>query len=255
MKATELALPKANTVSVRFSCISHIPFWFFFFIWIRLDDNFWFLIAYTHYQLLDNLKDLLRFLRRDDPQTRDVFKQVCKWNIVSKYLIPTIELYHEDRNLLLNSGFYIYIYINFLNLTIKACLGFDSPVFVFFSSVKVLVFLTMPIEPSSTDISQQLEYLWGLKSAVTNSDVTAVIVSFLERPLENLERWVSANSNVFSGVTSANGKKNAYLCVFNCLCTVIHLARMIGNWSSLCLRYLETFLLFKKFRCTRSQGD
>ncbi|XP_068491170.1 uncharacterized protein [Phaseolus vulgaris] len=105
---------------------------------------------------LDNLKDLLRFLRRDDPQTRDVFKQVCKWNIVSKYLIPTIELYHEDRNLLLNS-------------------------------VKVLVFLTMPIEPSSTDISQQLEYLWGLKSAVTNSDVTAVIVSFLERPLENLE--------------------------------------------------------------------
>ncbi|KAL2995430.1 hypothetical protein AAZX31_10G215800 [Glycine max] len=106
---------------------------------------------------LDNLKDLLRFLRRDDPQTRDVFKQVCKWNIVSKYLIPTIELYHEDRNLLLNA-------------------------------VKVLVFLTMPIEPSSTDISQQLEYLWGLKSALTNSDVAAVIVSFLERPLENLER-------------------------------------------------------------------
>jgi len=114
---------------------------------------------------------------------------VCKWNVVSKYLIPTIELYHEDRNLLLNSGFsYIYIYINFLNLSIKACLGFDSPVFVSFSSVKVLVFLTMPIEPSSTDISQQLEYLWGLKSAVTNSDVAAVIVSFLERPLENLER-------------------------------------------------------------------
>ncbi|KOM35905.1 hypothetical protein LR48_Vigan02g205500 [Vigna angularis] len=106
---------------------------------------------------LDNLKDLLRFLRRDDPQTRDVFKQVCKWNIVSKYLIPTIEIYHEDRNLLLNS-------------------------------VKVLVFLTMPVEPSSTDIPQQLEYLWGLKSAVTNSDVAAVIVSFLERPLENLER-------------------------------------------------------------------
>ncbi|XP_061342048.1 uncharacterized protein LOC133288335 [Gastrolobium bilobum] len=106
---------------------------------------------------LDNLKDLLRFLRRDDPQTRDVFKQVCKWNIVSKDLIPIIEHYHEDRNLLLNA-------------------------------VKVLVFLTMPIEPDSTDISQQLEYLWGLKSAVTSSDVAAVIVSFLERPLENLER-------------------------------------------------------------------
>ncbi|TKY51371.1 timeless-like protein [Spatholobus suberectus] len=115
-------------------------------------------IGYTKGEYcLDNLKDLLRFLRRDDPQTRDVFKQVCKWNIVSKDLIPIIEYYHEDRNLLLNA-------------------------------VKVLVFLTMPIEPSSTDISQQLEYLWGLKSAVTNSDVAAVIVSFLERPLENLER-------------------------------------------------------------------
>ncbi|KAK7391297.1 hypothetical protein VNO78_19711 [Psophocarpus tetragonolobus] len=106
---------------------------------------------------LDNLKDLLRFLRRDDPQSRDVFKQVCKWNIVSKYIIPTIELYHEDHNLLLNA-------------------------------VKVLVFLTMPIDPSSTDIPQQLEYLWGLKSAFTNSDVVPVIVTFLERPLENLER-------------------------------------------------------------------
>ncbi|XP_020966977.1 uncharacterized protein LOC107617476 isoform X2 [Arachis ipaensis] len=105
---------------------------------------------------LDNLKDLLRFLRRDDPQTREAFKQVCKWNKVSKDLIPIIEYYQEDRNLLLNA-------------------------------VKVLVFLTMPIEPGSTDIQQQLEYLWGLKSALTSSDVVAVVVSLLERPLENLE--------------------------------------------------------------------
>jgi timeless len=54
-------------------------------------------------------------------------------------------------------------------------------------SVKVLVFLTMPIEPGSTEVSQQLEYLWDLKSAVTNSDVVTVIVSILEKPLENLE--------------------------------------------------------------------
>ncbi|KAM3729911.1 hypothetical protein ACB098_12G046900 [Castanea mollissima] len=105
---------------------------------------------------LDNLKDLLRFLRRDDPHTRDVFKQVCKWNIVSKDLIPIIEHCQDDRNLVLNA-------------------------------VKVLVFLTMPIEPTSKDISQQLEYLWGLKSSVTCSDIVAVIVSLLESPLENLE--------------------------------------------------------------------
>ncbi|KAJ7974108.1 Timeless protein [Quillaja saponaria] len=105
---------------------------------------------------LDNLKDLLRFLRRDDPQNRDVFKQVCKWNIVAKDLIPIIEHCQQDRNLVLNS-------------------------------VKVLVFLTMPVEPTSTDISQQLEYLWRLKSSITCSDIVAVIVSFLESPLENLE--------------------------------------------------------------------
>ncbi|KAJ4843375.1 hypothetical protein Tsubulata_032681 [Turnera subulata] len=105
----------------------------------------------------ENLKDLLRFMRRDDPHTRQVFKQVCKWNTVSKDLIPLIKYYQDDRNLVLNA-------------------------------VKVLVFLTMPIEPSSTDIPEQIEYLWGLKSAITYSDTVAVIVSLLEGPLENLER-------------------------------------------------------------------
>ncbi|KAF5451131.1 hypothetical protein F2P56_031424 [Juglans regia] len=105
---------------------------------------------------LDNLKDLLRFLRRDDPQTRDVFKQVCKWNTVSKDLIPIIEHCQDDYNLVLNA-------------------------------VKVLVFLTMPIERTSNDISQQIEYLWQLKSSITCSDVVAVIVSLLESPLESLE--------------------------------------------------------------------
>ncbi|THG05537.1 hypothetical protein TEA_016690 [Camellia sinensis var. sinensis] len=105
---------------------------------------------------LDNLKDLLRFLRRDDPQTREVFKQVCKWNIVGKDLIPIIEHCQDDRNLVLNS-------------------------------VKVLVFLTMPVEPTSNDIPQQIEYLWGLMSSITCSDIVPVIVSLLESPLENLE--------------------------------------------------------------------
>ncbi|ESQ43217.1 hypothetical protein EUTSA_v10012488mg [Eutrema salsugineum] len=105
---------------------------------------------------LDNLKDLLRFLRRDDPQSREVFKQVCAWNIVSKDLIPIIEHYQDEHNLVLNA-------------------------------VKVLVFLTMPIEPDSDDIPQQIEYLWGLKSAITFSNIIAVIVSLLESPLESLE--------------------------------------------------------------------
>ncbi|TYH41166.1 hypothetical protein ES332_D12G297400v1 [Gossypium tomentosum] len=105
---------------------------------------------------LDALKDLLRFLRRDDPETREVFKQVCRWNIVSKDLIPIIEHCQHDRNLVLNA-------------------------------VKVLVFLSMPIEPSSSDIPQQIEYLWNMKFSLTSSDAVAVIVSLLEGPLENLE--------------------------------------------------------------------
>lgn len=105
---------------------------------------------------LDNLKDLLRFMRRDDPEKREVFKQVCKWNVAGKDLIPIIEHCQEDSNLVLNA-------------------------------VKTLVFLTMPIEPASNDIPQQIEYLWGLKTAVTLSNAVPVIVALLETPLENLE--------------------------------------------------------------------
>ena len=62
------------------------------------------MINAIHILFPDNLKDLLRFLRRDDPQTRDVFKQVCKWNIVAKDLIPIIEYCQDDRNAVLNAG-------------------------------------------------------------------------------------------------------------------------------------------------------
>ncbi|XP_073109120.1 uncharacterized protein [Elaeis guineensis] len=106
---------------------------------------------------LDNLKDLQRFLRRDDPQRRDVFKQICKWNTVSRDLIPIIEHYQSDWNLVIGA-------------------------------VKILVFLTMPIDPSSDDIAQQIEYLWELKAAMTRNVTLAVIVSLLEDPLEHLER-------------------------------------------------------------------
>lgn len=106
---------------------------------------------------LDNLKDLQRFLRRDDPQQREVFKQVCKWKIASRDLVPIIENYQTDRNLVI-------------------------------TAVKVLVFLTMPVEPSSEDVSQQIEYLWDLKAALTRNVAVTVIVSLLEDPLDHLER-------------------------------------------------------------------
>ncbi|XP_010261437.1 PREDICTED: protein timeless homolog isoform X2 [Nelumbo nucifera] len=54
--------------------------------------------------------------------------------------------------------------------------------------MQVLIFLTMPIEPTSSDISQQMEYLWDLKASITRNDTIAVVISLLEDPLENLER-------------------------------------------------------------------
>jgi timeless len=54
--------------------------------------------------------------------------------------------------------------------------------------VKVLVFLTMPVEPSSEDVAQQIEYLWDLKAALTRNVAVTVIVSLLEDPLDRLER-------------------------------------------------------------------
>uniref|UniRef100_A0ACD5T745 Uncharacterized protein n=1 Tax=Avena sativa TaxID=4498 RepID=A0ACD5T745_AVESA len=106
---------------------------------------------------LDNLKDLQRLLRRDDPERREVFKQVCKWRIASRDLVPIIENYQADRNLVI-------------------------------TAVKVLVFLTMPVDPSSEDVAQQIEYLWDLKAALTRNVAIAVIVSLLEDPLDHLER-------------------------------------------------------------------
>ena len=54
--------------------------------------------------------------------------------------------------------------------------------------MKVIVFLTMPIDPSSDDISIQMEYLWSFKELFSRNDSIAVIVSLLEKPLEHLER-------------------------------------------------------------------
>lgn len=62
----------------------------------------------------DNLKDLQRFLRRDDPQRREVFKQVCKWKIASRDLVPIIENYQADRNLVITAGKLVFFFFFFV---------------------------------------------------------------------------------------------------------------------------------------------
>lgn len=54
--------------------------------------------------------------------------------------------------------------------------------------MKVLVFLTMPIDPASDNVCQQIEHLWSLKAAIARNETIAVIMSLLEDPLEDLVR-------------------------------------------------------------------
>lgn len=56
-------------------------------------------------------------------------------------------------------------------------------------AVKILVFLTMPVDPTSDDVVSQIEYLWKVKGGLTRSLTIAVVVSLLEQPLEHLE-WL-----------------------------------------------------------------
>lgn len=65
----------------------------------------------------ENLRDLQRFLRRDHPQTRDVFKQLGKWNTMSQDLIPIIEHYRDEPETIINAGMYyvVCLYITKLN--------------------------------------------------------------------------------------------------------------------------------------------
>lgn len=55
-------------------------------------------------------------------------------------------------------------------------------------AVKVLVFLTMPIDPSSNQVSLQVEYLQHFRAALLDDDTIPVIMSLLEDPLQRLER-------------------------------------------------------------------
>lgn len=56
----------------------------------------------------------------------------------------------------------------------------------------------MPVEPSSEDVAQQIEYLWDLKAALTRNVAVTVIVSLLEDPLDRLERYILFPSLIMS---------------------------------------------------------
>lgn len=51
-----------------------------------------------------NLRHLQRFLRRDDPVQRDIFMQLGKWNSIRQDILPIINHYRHDFDLVLNAG-------------------------------------------------------------------------------------------------------------------------------------------------------
>ncbi|BFI31474.1 hypothetical protein AXG93_4530s1190 [Marchantia polymorpha subsp. ruderalis] len=114
-------------------------------------------IYVKHSDCLESLKDIQRYMRRDHPESRDIFMQLGKWNIIRRDIVPLIVRYSEDHELVLNC-------------------------------VKVLVFLTMPIDPSSNQVSLQVEYLQHFRAALLDDDTIPVIMSLLEDPLQRLER-------------------------------------------------------------------
>ena len=49
------------------------------------------------------LKDLQRFLRNDDPDTRDAFFKVAEFDLARSDLVPIITTYPEDKELVFNA--------------------------------------------------------------------------------------------------------------------------------------------------------
>ena len=106
---------------------------------------------------LECLKDLQRFLRRDDPYTRDVFHRLCQWDLVATDLVPLVVQYQDDSD-------------------------------VVYNALKVLTFLTMPVDPESDDLHVQCRELARIKDCFLANDAVAVIVGLLSRPLSRYPR-------------------------------------------------------------------
>jgi hypothetical protein len=54
------------------------------------------------YIIADNIKDLARWLRRDDPDTRDVFFKLGEFDTARSDLVPIIVTHPDDADLVYN---------------------------------------------------------------------------------------------------------------------------------------------------------
>eukprot|EP00854_Cymbomonas_tetramitiformis_P029077 gene29077-36151_t len=107
-------------------------------------------------ECLEGLQDIMRYLRRDNPETREIFLQLGKWNLIKTDLLPIIRTYHGDFDLVM-------------------------------AATKLVVFLTLPLDPSSSNLAEQERLLQRSKAAFLEGETSAVIVSLVAEPLGRLE--------------------------------------------------------------------
>ncbi|GLC44839.1 hypothetical protein PLESTF_001102100 [Pleodorina starrii] len=98
------------------------------------------------------LKDLQRFLRRDDPDIRSVFTKLGEWRIAAGDLLPLLITYPHDKD-----------------ITLQA--------------VKVLTYLTMPVDPSTAKPEIQEGYVRDVKEAMTQPDALVAVLGLVAEPL------------------------------------------------------------------------
>ncbi|GBF93528.1 hypothetical protein Rsub_06248 [Raphidocelis subcapitata] len=103
------------------------------------------------------LKDLQRFLRRDDPDNRDAFFKLGELTLAASHLVPLLVTYPEDEGLA-------------------------------FNALKVLTFMTMPVDYYTHEPLTQLRYARDIKAAFLNRDALAAVIALTAGPLSRHPR-------------------------------------------------------------------
>ncbi|KAK9842310.1 hypothetical protein WJX81_005935 [Elliptochloris bilobata] len=116
---------------------------------------------------LDCLKDLQRFLRRDDVVRREAFFALGQYGVAKSDLVSLITTYPEDTELVYNA-------------------------------LKVVTFLTLPLEPESENPALQVEHMTAVKEAFLARDALAVVVALVAEPLQRhaAGRQSTADANI-----------------------------------------------------------
>lgn len=97
------------------------------------------------------LSDIEYMIKRDNPETRNVYIILGKWEVVEKVLIPLAVAYREDK--------------------------------IFFYTIRLLTRLTMPLPEGTAQVAKQLEHLQQYKAAFLDSDMLPVMVSWIQESL------------------------------------------------------------------------